>query len=101
MLITGGHLSDRPATDFLFTSEAVTEFPGEAVDTAHTHGSGCVYASAIATQLARGRVLVDAIREAKRFVTEAIRHGLAVGRGSGPVDPFYFLQPERCPEGRG
>lgn len=92
VLVTGGHLSDRPATDFLVTAEACSVFPGEPVDTAHDHGSGCVYASAIATGLARGLGLRDAVGEAKRFVTEAIRHGLAIGAGSGPVDPFFGLE---------
>lgn len=91
VLVTGGHLSGRPACDVLVTADGHTLFEGEAVDSPHTHGTGCTYSAAIATHLARGRDLARAITIAKRFVTEAIRHGLGVGGGTGPTDPFFFL----------
>jgi len=91
VLITGGHLEGRPATDVLVDGETTTILPGEYVDSPHTHGTGCTYSAAIAARLARGLPLVEAIRSAKRFVTLAIRHGLPVGSGTGPTDPFYFL----------
>ncbi len=91
VLVKGGHLAGAP-TDLLVTPQTVERFEGPRLDARHTHGTGCTYAAAIATRLARGSTLVDAIRIAKRFVTEAIRHGLAVGRGTGPTDPFFFLR---------
>jgi hydroxymethylpyrimidine/phosphomethylpyrimidine kinase len=69
-------------------------FKGEFIETRHTHGTGCTYASAIAARLARGSSIVDAVQSAKTYVTEAIRHGLAIGHGAGPTNHFYFL-PER------
>jgi hydroxymethylpyrimidine/phosphomethylpyrimidine kinase len=91
VLITGGHLEGRPATDVLVRESGCTLFAGEYVDSPHTHGTGCTYSAAIAARLARGFPLEAAIRAAKRFVTLAIRHGLPVGSGTGPTDPFFFL----------
>jgi hydroxymethylpyrimidine/phosphomethylpyrimidine kinase len=92
VLVKGGHLEERPATDVLVTPEGVRVFPGEHVDARHTHGTGCTYSAAIATQLAHGRSLVDAITRAKAYVTEAIRAGLAIGQGIGPTDHFFYLR---------
>lgn len=92
VLVTGGHLQEQPATDVLVAAEGVRSFPGEFIDSPHTHGVGCTYASAIATQLGHGLSLTDAIVLAKAYVTEAIRHGLALGGGQGPLDHFFFLR---------
>ncbi|MCP3978105.1 MAG: bifunctional hydroxymethylpyrimidine kinase/phosphomethylpyrimidine kinase [bacterium] len=89
VLVTGGHLPDAPCTDVLVTPERTLRIPGERVESVHTHGTGCTFASAIAARLALGSELEDAIRAAKVFVTEAIRHGLPLGDGCGPIDPFF------------
>ena len=65
--------------------------PPERIDTPHTHGTGCVLSAAIAAYLARGSELEDAVRAGKAFVTEAIRHALAIGHGIGPVSPGWRL----------
>ena len=91
VLITGGHLAGESATDVLATRDGCERFPGEWIHTRHTHGSGCTHSAAVATALARGLPLTEAVTEAKRFVTEALRHGLDVGQGNGPADPFFFL----------
>ena len=97
VLVKGGHLEERPATDVLVTPTGVRIFPGEHVDARHTHGTGCTYSAAIATQLAHGRSLEDAIVRAKAYVTEAIRAGLPVGQGIGPTDHFFYLRrPGEC-----
>jgi hydroxymethylpyrimidine/phosphomethylpyrimidine kinase len=70
----------------------VAVIEGEWIDTPHTHGTGCMYSAAIATHLGRGFPLEDAVRRSKRFLTEAIRAGWAVGGGQGPPDPFFFLR---------
>ena len=93
VLVKGGHLREAPATDVLVTREGTLVIRGEALDARHTHGTGCTYSAAIATHLARGRELDVAVREAKSFITEAIRHGIGVGSGTGPTDPFWFLRP--------
>jgi hydroxymethylpyrimidine/phosphomethylpyrimidine kinase len=62
---------------------------GERIDTPHTHGTGCVLSAAITAELALGYPLLEAVRGGKAFVTEAIRHGLALGQGIGPADPAW------------
>ena len=92
VLIKGGHLEgEDDAVDVLFDGADVHAFRSERIDTPHTHGTGCTYASAIAAWLARGTALPEAVRRAKAYVTEAIRHGLPIGGGHGPTSHFYFL----------
>lgn len=91
VLIKGGHLMAERATDVLYDGRFFNVFKGEFIETPHTHGTGCTYASAIAAQLARGKTLPDAVQAAKTYITEAIRHGLAIGHGRGPTNHFYFL----------
>jgi hydroxymethylpyrimidine/phosphomethylpyrimidine kinase len=92
VLIKGGHLLAERATDLLYDGRFFNVFKGEFIDTPHTHGTGCTFASALAAQLARGKSISDAVQAAKAYVTEAIRHSLAIGHGKGPTDHFYFLQ---------
>jgi len=85
VLIKGGHLGG-PSADDLFTDRARNEWlEGERIETRDTHGTGCVLSAAIAAHLARGAEVLDAARLRKAFVTEAIRHGVRVGGGIGPV----------------
>jgi hydroxymethylpyrimidine kinase/phosphomethylpyrimidine kinase len=95
-LVKGGHL-EGPSSDDLFIAEGRTEWlGGERLSTPHTHGTGCVLSSSIAAYLARGEPLHQAVRKGKEFVTEAIRHALALGGGIGPVSPGWRLL-ERAP----
>jgi hydroxymethylpyrimidine/phosphomethylpyrimidine kinase len=91
VLVKGGHLmGDSGRADDLFADgSGETWLEGERIDTPHTHGTGCVLSAAIAARLARGDTVRDAAAGGKRFVTEAIRHSLALGRGIGPVDPAW------------
>lgn len=92
VLIKGGHLMERPGTDLFYDGRFFRMYAGEFMDTPHTHGTGCTYASAIAAQLAKGKPLPDAIEAAKTYISQAIRHGLPIGHGHGPTDHFYFIQ---------
>ena len=91
VLIKGGHLLESPATDLLYDGRFFRMYKGEWIDTPHTHGTGCTFASALAAHLALGKPLPDAVEAAKQYVTAAIRHGLAIGQGRGPTNHFYFL----------
>lgn len=91
VLIKGGHLLAERATDLLYDGRFFNIFKGEFIETPHTHGTGCTYASAITAHLARGKNLADAVQTAKTYLTEAIRHSLAIGHGNGPTNHFYFL----------
>jgi hydroxymethylpyrimidine/phosphomethylpyrimidine kinase len=94
VLIKGGHLLSERATDLLYDGRFFNVLKGEFIETSHTHGTGCTFASALAAHLARGRSVLDAAQAAKTYVTQAIRHGLAIGHGHGPTDHFYFLERE-------
>ncbi|MBL8053596.1 MAG: bifunctional hydroxymethylpyrimidine kinase/phosphomethylpyrimidine kinase [Nitrospira sp.] len=94
VLVKGGHLLSERATDLLYDGRFFNVLKGEFIETRHTHGTGCTFASALAAHLARGRSVLDAAQAAKAYVTQAIRHGLAIGHGHGPTDHFYFLERE-------
>lgn len=91
ILLKGGHLLAEKGADLLYDGRFFTMFKTEFIETPHTHGTGCTYASAIAAHLARGKSLPDAVQAAKAYLTEAIRHSLAIGHGQGPTNHFYFL----------
>ncbi len=90
-LVKGGHLAEAPGTDVLVALEGVEVIAGEWIDTKHTHGTGCTYASAIAARLAYdwNLSLHECIEDAKLWLTEAIRYGLNLGHGVGPTQPFW------------
>jgi len=92
VLIKGGHLPTDRATDLLYDGRFFNVFKEEFIDTPHTHGTGCTFASAIAAHLAQGKSVNDAVQAAKTYLTEAIRHSLAIGHGTGPTNHFFFLQ---------
>jgi len=99
IVIKGGHLDEEAATDLLFTSGGEERFTGERLRVRHSHGTGCVFSAALATQLARGLGLSAAVAAAKQHVTGALRHGLALGSGIGPVDTTYRWQSAIAGEG--
>ena len=91
VLVKGGHLLGDPV-DLLLTSDGTwAEYPASRIATRHTHGTGCTYSAAIAAELAKGTELKDAIRNAKAFITEAIRTNPGLGRGAGPLNHFAQL----------
>ena len=92
VLIKGGHLAGDRATDVLYADGVFTLFDAERIETRNTHGTGCTYSAAIATQLGRGKNLIAAIQTAKDYVTNAIRYSLNIGRGQSPTNHFYFLE---------
>ncbi|MCS3657091.1 bifunctional hydroxymethylpyrimidine kinase/phosphomethylpyrimidine kinase [Salinibacter ruber] len=95
VLVKGGHLSGADdAVDVLVDGETGRRFQAPRIDTEHTHGTGCTYASAIAAHLAKGHDLGVAVDRAKRYVTGAIRHALPLGHGRGPTNHFFHLDPE-------
>ena len=95
VLIKGGHAQTADATDLLVTRAAVARFTAQKIDTQNTHGTGCTLSSAIAAGLAKGLGLVEAIAEAKAYVTLAIAGSdrLTIGSGHGPVHHFHAWWP--------
>lgn len=98
VLVKGGHLPGSPV-DLLFDGTRVIRFPGERIDTVHTHGTGCTLASAIASRLALGDEVEAAVRAAKDYVTGAIAAGFPLGAGIGPVDHGWQLRAGRAVSG--
>jgi len=92
VLVKGGHLA-QGATDILLAGGEWHEFPAERIDTPHTHGTGCTLSAAITAELAKGTPLVEAVRRAKLFITEAIRTGPRLGGGVGPVNHHARIDP--------
>ncbi len=90
-VVKGGH-ADGDATDVFCDGTRMVEIPAERIVTQNTHGSGCVFSAAITANLARGAEPLEAVREAKRFITLAIANSLEVGHGHGPVNPMFALR---------
>jgi hydroxymethylpyrimidine/phosphomethylpyrimidine kinase len=86
VLIKGGHLPGDPIDLYLTQDESPVTLPACRIDTPHTHGTGCTYSAAVTAGLARGLPMLQAIREAKLFVNQAIRTNPGLGRGSGPLN---------------
>ena len=94
VLVKGGHLKRATeATDLLVANGIEEWVEAEWIDTPNTHGTGCTLSAAITSHLAMGEGLVDAVRAGKAFVTESIRHSLAIGEGIGPVDQLWPIGP--------
>ena len=93
VLLKGGHADAEDCTDLLYLAQEdrMVTLKGERIDTRNNHGTGCTLSSAIAALLAKGADLETAVRQAKQFITRAIRVGAAyrLGHGHGPVHHFF------------
>jgi len=106
VIITGGHVSgsgfrvpgsgfgvkraeEDDVVDLLFDGHEFHEFRASRIDSLHTHGTGCAFASAVAAGLALGHTLADAAQRAQQYVGGAIAHAPGLGHGRGPLDHFW------------
>ena len=92
VLIKGGHIPGPRVIDLLATPVGETLFENERIETRHTHGTGCTLASAIATGLAQGLPLTEAVAEGWAYVAEAIRQAPGLGQGHGPLNHGWLLR---------
>lgn len=91
VLCKGGHrVSD--ADDLLYWNGEAKWIRGQRIDNPNTHGTGCTLSSAIASQLALGCNLEEAVRKAKVYLSGALAAGLNLGKGSGPVDHTFMIR---------
>lgn len=90
VLLKGGH-KVNDANDLLYRKGNFKWFLSERIDNNNTHGTGCTLSSAIAANLAKGEDLNQAIKNAKEYLTGALRAGLNLGKGSGPLMHNYIL----------
>lgn len=93
VLIKGGH-GGLDADDILYHEGKVFEYRAERIDNPNTHGTGCTLSSAIASNLAKGMTVPEAVELAKKYVNGAIGSGLDIGRGRGPLDHGYDIKTE-------
>jgi hydroxymethylpyrimidine/phosphomethylpyrimidine kinase len=87
VVVTGGHGDGKIVTDVLVTATGdIKLFERKKVKTTHTHGTGCVFSSAVAGYLASGHDLLSAVDFGGSFVFKALKKSVGIGKGSGPVN---------------
>ncbi|MCL1981316.1 MAG: bifunctional hydroxymethylpyrimidine kinase/phosphomethylpyrimidine kinase [Proteobacteria bacterium] len=93
VLIKGGHLENGNSDDCLYLAaeRRMVILPGERIVTRNNHGTGCTLSSAIASFIAKGEPIEQAVRSAKEYISGALRAGAsyAIGHGHGPVHHFF------------
>lgn len=93
VLIKGGHLDSSPdSVDVLYDGSDFAEFSAPRINTKNTHGGGCTYSAAVCAYLAKGESLYEAVKEAKKYVTEAISKSFGLGQGHGPLNHFWKFE---------
>lgn len=95
VLVKGGHLPTDDAVDYLYDGVRTRVYSSPRIPSRNTHGTGCTYSAAIAAHLALGLPVDEAVDEAKRYLTEAIRHGFDLGSGHGPLNHFWAQTGDR------
>ena len=93
VLCKGGH-QINDANDLLYRDGGYVWFKGRRINNPNTHGTGCTLSSAIASNLARGRTLDEAVRLAKEYISGALAAQLDLGKGSGPMNHAYKIECE-------
>lgn len=91
VLLKGGH-SLNDANDLLVEpGKEPVWFKGRRIANTNTHGTGCTLSSAIASNLAKGKSLEEAVKGAKNYISGALAAGLDLGKGSGPMDHGFDI----------
>lgn len=100
VLLKGGHLDGPEAVDLWLDDDGPVALRGPRIQTTATHGTGCTLSSAVAALRPHHDGWVPAVREARGWLTEALRHGesLGIGSGAGPVHHFHEQQRWQHPE---
>lgn len=97
VLLKGGH-SVNDANDLLYANKELIWFEGKRINNPNTHGTGCTLSSAIASNLAKGFTLSEAVQRAKDYISGALAAMLDLGKGSGPMNHAFNLQGEYAKE---
>lgn len=90
VVVKGGHAAGS-AMDILYDGSSIYYFDAPRIVTSNTHGTGCTFSSAIASHLAKGLPVKEAVKLAKDYISTAIAHSLPIGKGNGPTNHFYEL----------
>jgi hydroxymethylpyrimidine/phosphomethylpyrimidine kinase len=92
VLVKGGGMTGTlKGVDVWFDGQTWETLVTESIATSNTHGTGCTLAAAITANLALGKDLKTAVRQAKDYVTTALKYALDIGKGTGPVGHFFPL----------
>ncbi len=95
VLLKGGHLDGANSPDFLYITgdRAPVRLDARRVDTPNAHGTGCTLSSATAAYLAQGNSIAEAVKQAKRYILQALTAGAgySLGKGHGPVHHFHGI----------
>ena len=86
VLIKGGHLNSRQMNDILLNKKIIKVFKSKKYNSKNTHGTGCTLSSAIATYLSCGKDLIKSCELGIKYVNEAIKSNLNLGKGNGPIN---------------
>lgn len=90
VLCKGGH-QINDANDLLYRNGSYVWFKGKRIDNPNTHGTGCTLSSAIASNLAKGEDMDNAVKNAKDYISGALAAMLDLGKGSGPLCHNYKI----------
>lgn len=90
VLIKGGHLKGD-AVDILYDGQSFRTYEGPRLNQRNTHGTGCTFSAALATFLAQGLTIHQAVSQAKAFINRAIFTGISIGSGHGPTNPYSHI----------
>ena len=86
VLIKGGHLKSKRMYDILINKKVIKIFKNKKYNTKNTHGTGCTLSSAITTYLSCGKDLIKSCELGIKYVNEAIKSDLKLGKGNGPIN---------------
>ena len=90
VLLKGGH-AVLDASDVLYDNGEIQWFFGKRIDNPNTHGTGCTLSSAIASNLAKGFTIPEAVKLAKDYISGALADMMDLGKGSGPINHGFSL----------
>ena len=91
-LMKGGHLKDDTAADVLLLADGSEHwFEAPFVHGVSTHGTGCTYSAAITAELAKGASLVEAVANAKRYLSNSIQGYLRWQKHSISTDALHHF----------
>lgn len=90
VLVKGGH-RDNDANDVLYHNEEFVTIKGARIEAQNTHGTGCTLSSAIASHLAKGYSVEEAVKLSKEYISKVIENSFSIGKGVGPLGHFIDL----------
>ena len=95
VLIKGGHLKSKHMNDILLNKKIIRVFKSKKYISKNTHGTGCTLSSAIATYLSCGKDLIKSCELGIKYVNEAIKSNLNLGKGNGPINHLHSFNINR------